>query len=261
MLNKRLLILLSILIVLLAISAMIYFSPSDYEAVGCLFGGVGSILAVIWFSASLYYQSLQLTEQRQQFLEEFKQLREDARRNALSLSKDILREAEERALKCNSELRSINDLTAYYLDLSDVGIAINSKNPIEVLEAVKRWTKKEGPALFLLSGIKQASEIYFHSFEKTDIDYSKEPEDFVCIYGPWLWKLPYFEPYQSVATMLCEFMIRLQPSRKAVVLALSVALMKSCPGIMKEDGIFELIKKFRQEGRHLPAIAEDIQTV
>jgi len=260
MLNKRLLILLSIIVVLLAIIAMIYFSPSDYSAVGSLFGAVGGILAVIWFSASLYYQSLQLTEQRQQFLEEFKQLREDARRNALSLSKDILREAEERALRCNPELRSINDLTAYYLDWSDIGIAIKSKDPIEVLEAAKRWNKREGPAISLLSGIKQASEIYFQSIGKTDIDYSKEPEDFVYIYGPMLWKLPYFEPYQSVATLLCEFMIRLQPGRKAVVLALSVALMKSCPGILKEDGIFELIKIFRQEGKHLPAIAEDIQT-
>jgi hypothetical protein len=45
-----------------------------------------------------------------------------------------------------------------------------------------------------------------------------------------------------------------------VELAASVALMKSHPNLMKEDKILEDIKKFRQEGRHLPAIAEDIQT-
>ena len=239
---------------------MIYLSPSGYEAVGCLFGGVGSILAVIWFSASLNYQSLQLTEQRQQFLQEFKALREDARRNALSLSKDILREAEERALKCSPDLQSINDLFAYYMDFSDLGIALKSKDSIEVMEAVKRWIKREGPATFLLRGIKQASEIYFQSIGKTDIDYSKEPEDFVYIYGTWLWKLPYFEPYQSITTMLCKFMIKLQPGRKAVELAISVALMKSYPDMMKENVILEQIKNFRKEGRHLPAIAEDIQT-
>jgi hypothetical protein len=249
------------MVVLLAIYAMTSLPPSDYSAVGSLFGAVGGILAVIWFSASLYYQSLQLTEQRQQFLEEFKQLREDARRNALSFSKDILREAEERALRNNPELQSINDLVAYYLNWSDMAVVLKSKDPIEVLEAVKRWIKREGPAIFLLRGIKQASEIYFNSIGKTDIDYSKEPEEFVLIYGTWLWKLPYFEPYQSVATMLCEFMIKIQPGRKAVLLASSVASMKSYPGIMKEDVILEEIKKFRKEGRHLPAIAEDIQTV
>lgn len=257
--KMRLLILLSVMVVLLAVYAMIALPPSDYSAVGSLFGAVGGILAVIWFSASLYYQSLQLTEQRHQFLEEFKQLREDARRNALSLSKDILREAEERALRHNPELRSINDLTAYYLDWSDLGIALKSKEPIEVLEAVKRWMKREGPAIFLLRGIKQAAEVYFHSIEKTDIDYSEEPEDFVYIYGPWLWKLPYFEPYQSVATMLCEFMIGIQPGRKNVLLASSVALMKSMPiGTMKDDKILEEVEKLRKEGRHLPAIAEDV---
>ena len=258
MLNKRLLILLSIMVILLAVYAMTSLSPSDYSAVGSLFGAVGGILAVIWFSASLYYQSLQLTEQRHQFLEEFKWLREDARRNALSLSKDILREAEERALRCNQELRSINDLTAYYLNCSDLAIALNSKDPIEVIEAVKRWIKREGPAIFLLRGIKQASEIYFNSIGTTDIDFSKEPEEFVYIYGPRLWKLPYFEPYQSVTTMLCEIMITLQPGRKMVVLASSVALMKSSPNLMKEDMILEQIKKIRQEGKHLPAIAEDL---
>lgn len=258
MLNKGLLILLSIIVISLAICAMIFLPPSDYSAVGSLFGAVGGILAVIWFSASLYYQSLQLNEQRQQFLEEFKQLREDARRSALSLSKDILREAEERALRCSPELRSINDLTSYYLNFSDLATALKSKDPNEVLEAVKQWLKREGPAIFLLRGIKQAAEVYFHSIAKTDIDYSKEPEEFVYIYGPWLWKLPYFEPYQTITTMLCEFMIRLQPGRKAVLLASSVALMKSYPHMMKKDVILEEIKKIRKEGKFLPPIAEDL---
>jgi hypothetical protein len=260
MFNKKLLILLSIIVILLAINAMIHLPSSDYSAVGSLFGAVGSLLAVIWFSASLFYQSIQLKEQREQFLEEFKQLREDARRSALLLSKDILREAEERALRCNPELQSINDLTAYYLNFSDLATALKSKDPNEVLEAVKRWLKREGPAIFLLRGIKQAAEIYFHSIAKKDIDYSKEPEEFVYIYGPWLWNLPYFEPYQAIATMLCEFMISIQPGRKSVILASSVAFMKSYPDIANKDAIFENIKKVRKDGKHLPAIAEDIET-
>lgn len=258
MLNKRLLILLSVLVVLIAICAIEYLPPSDYSAIGDLFGAVGGILAVIWFSASLYYQSLQLSEQRQQFAKEFNHLREDARRSALALSKDILREAEDRAMKQNPELQSINDILTCYLNWSDLAVSLNSRDPIEVIEAVKRWIKRESPALFLLRGIKHAAETYFQSIGTMDIDYSKEPEDFVYIYGPRLQNLPYFETYLPVATILCEFMIRIQPGRKKVVLAGSVAQMKSNPGLMKEEIILEEIGKLRKENQRLPAIAEDL---
>jgi hypothetical protein len=122
---------------------MTFLSPPVYSAVGSIFGAVGSMLVVIWFSASLYYQSLQLKEQRQQFLEEFKQLREDTHISALTFSKDMLREAENGALRQNPELQSIDDLITHYMDWSNMGIALKSKDPVEVLEAVKRWIKSQ----------------------------------------------------------------------------------------------------------------------
>lgn len=238
---------------------MVYLPPDRYSAVGSLFAAVGSLLAVIWFSASLFYQSRQLREQRQQFLEEFKQLREDARRSALALSKDILREAEGRALKYNPALESINDLMTVYMDWSELKIILESKDALEVQEAVKSWLKKEGPAMSLMHGIKSAAETYFRAVGQTEIDYYREPEDFVFIYGPILWKLPYFDTYQAVGTWLSEFMVMIQPGRKAVVLAATVSLLKTAPTkIMKRDKILENVERHRKADLPLPAIAEDL---
>lgn len=259
--NKRLLVLLSILVVVLGITAAVWFTPEYFSALGSLFAAVAGILAVIWFSASLYNQSQQLKEQRQQFLEDFRQLREDARRNALVLAKDILHQAEERALKQNPTLKSVNDLMTLYLDMSEWKTILESEDPSMVLEYGKSWvTMKEGPAIFLMRGIKSAAETYFRAIGHSDVDYSKEPEDFVFIYGPTLWKLPYFEEYQAVATWLSEFMVRLQPGRKAIQLAYSVALLKASPepAIMKKDKIIEEIKQHKKADYPLPAIAKDL---
>jgi len=48
----------------------------------------------------------------------------------------------------------------------------------------------EGPAIIMIRGIKSASEIYFRAIGLKDIDYSREPEDFVFIYESTLKRLP-----------------------------------------------------------------------
>ena len=257
--NKRLLSLLSTLVVLLAVVAMVYLPSDKYAAVGSLFGAVSSLLAVIWFSASLFYQSVQLREQRQQFSEEFKQLRENARRSALAMAKDILQEAEKEALKSNPSVGSIDDLPRIYLLRPELKTVLESRDPVEVQEAVQVWIKKESPAISIMAGIKAAAEIYFQAIGQSNIDYSKETDEFVFIYGPLLWKLPYFQRYATVASILGELMVRVQPGRKAAFLASMVALLKTSPeGWVKKDKILEDVEKHRKAGSPLPAIAEDL---
>ena len=262
--NKRLLIILSILVIGLAIAAAIYFPIEYFSALGSLFGAAAGILAVIWFSASLYYQSQQMKEQRQQFLENFKQLREDNRRNSLIVVKDILSRAEERALKSNPNLKSINDLLTEYLKINEWPIILNSTDPDTVLEHGKNWLLiKEAPALLLMRGIKNAAEIYFRSIGRSDIDFSIDPEEFVFIYGPTLWKLPYFGQYQGIAGFISESMVTIKPGRKSIQLAYSVAMYKKSlneglRGLIKEDKTIEYIKQHKKAGYKLPAIAEGL---
>ena len=110
-----------------------------------------------------------------------------------------------------------------------------------------------------MRGIKSAAETYFRAIGRTDVDYSKEPEEFVFIYGPSLWKLPYFEAYQSVATFLSQYMIKLQPGRKAAELAATVVLLKTLPEeVVKKDKILEDVERCRRAKLPLPAIAQDL---
>ncbi len=256
----RLLILLTILVVLIAIAAVMYLPSEKYSALGDLFSAVGSVLAVIWFSAGLFYQSKQLEEQREQFQAEFRHLREEAQRDALTFCKEILRDAEERALRLNPRIKSINDLPPLYLGFTELKTIMESTDGHQVRDAVKLWQEREGPAVTIMRGIKKAAEVYFTAIGKPDVDYSKKEDEFVYIYGAELWKLPYFDYYEGTSRLLGEFMIRLQPARKAAYLAATVAMLKTepFPGAVKKDKIIEDVKEHRAANLPMPAIAMDL---
>lgn len=262
MTNKRLVILcvvLTILVVGGGLCMAICSKPVYFSALGSLVGGVAGLLAVIWFSASLFYQSRQLREQREQFLENFRCIREDARRNALVLAKDILGRAEERAMRANAGLKQLADILSVYIDISQCKIILESKDPNLVLEYAKTWmTEKEGPAVFLMRGLKAAAEMYFRAIGRTGVDYSADPELFVAAYGATLWDIPYFDAYQGIAPTLAELMVRMKPLRKSVLLAWSVACAKGeLKGFMKTEEIVKDIREHEKAGYPLPAIAKD----
>lgn len=257
--NKWGLITLSILVVLATGITMYFLSENQLSSYGSMVAAAGSLLAVIWFTASLWYQAQQLKEQRTQFLAEFKQIREEGRRNALLLARDILNTAESRALAANPEIRSLSDLPALYMNFVEFKDIVESDSPNIVKKAIEGWSKKEGPALILMKGLKSAAQMYFLAIGKDDVDYSKEPDEFVFIYGPLLWAVPFFEAFQTPATMLAEFMVRLEPGRKAVTIA-SIAVMVKLGGekVMKMDSVRESIKSHVAKGYALPKIAEGL---
>lgn len=254
----RLPVLLTILIIVLAIWAFCSFDIQQYSAVGSLIGGFGSVLVVIWFVTSLHYQAQQLEEQRVQFLTEFQQIREDGRRNALVLVKDILNETEKRALRLNPDLKSISDLIPLYMNFSDLKPIAEESDPLIVQQHISAWLQKEGPAVTLMKGIKSAAEIYFRAIGLNNIDYSKDAEEFVFIYGAHLWKAPFFSIYQVPATMLAEIMITLLPGREAVSIASMACLSMTAPmkGMMKDDKIIDAIEKHKAKDYPLPRIAK-----
>jgi len=263
--NKRLLIILSTIVVVLAIASTLCFPTEKYSALGSVFAAAAGMLAVIWFSASLYNQSQELKEQREQFSKNFKQLQEDNRRSSLVVVKDILSRAEERALKCNPNLTCIDDLRAQYIDMDEWPTILKSTDPNEVIKLALNWKlTKEEPALFLMRGIKSAAETYFRAIGRTDIDYSIEPELFVAEHGPTLWKLPYFEEYQTAAAFVSELMVPMKESRAAIEMAYLVALCKKTSEnrgvIMIPNSTIEKVVQHKKAGYELPLIAKDLPT-
>lgn len=257
--RKWILILLSALVVVGTGVAMYTLDDTKLSSYGTMAAAAGSFLAVIWFTGSLWYQAQQLLDQKTQFLAEFKQLREEGRRNALLLARDILNNAESRALAYNSELSTLSELPLAYMKFYELKDILESRDAEVVQTAVNSWLKKEGPALMLMRGIKTAAQVYFLAVGREDVDYSKEPEDFVYIYGPHLWSLPFFDAYQAPTAMLTEVMIRLQPGRKAVEIATLAAMAKISKGkYMKMDSVRESIKNHVAKGYPLPKIAEGL---
>lgn len=256
--NYWLLIGITIILVGICFAVILCVNDTKASTIGSVVGGFGSILAFIWFFAALKSQSEQLENQKDQFSTEFQTLREGVRRDALMLARDILKDAEEKALKLNPKLKSINDISTGFIDFSSLGIVLKSSNSHEVLEQFKVWMNIEGPAIVMIRGIKSAAEIYFRAIDLKGVDYSIESEDFVYIYSPHIWRLPYFDSYSGIADILSQFMVKLQPGRKAALLAFNVALAKTAPeGCMKEEKIREEIKDRKASGLFIPKIAEN----
>ena len=105
--NKWILIPLSILVVLATGAAMYSLSDTQLSSYGSMVAAAGSLLAVIWFTGSLWYQARQLNEQRTQFLAEFRHLQESSRQDSLLTAKSILDAAEQRAITHHGGISSV----------------------------------------------------------------------------------------------------------------------------------------------------------
>jgi hypothetical protein len=255
----RILIGLTIVVAVVVGLSIRLLDPEELSALGSILAGAGGLLAVIWFSAGLRYQSKQLEEQRSQFVAQFHHLQETNRRDALVLAKEILDKAEEKAISHNGSISSVNELSTEYTNFAELKPILESTNPQEVILAFQSWMKKEGAALTLLTGIKSAAEVYLRSVGATDIDYSKTPEDFYFIYSPRFASQPFFIALAGTATLLSEFMVRLAPGRNAAQIAFFAASAKSISHeIIKMDKLRSDMAKHVAEGYSLPAIAKDI---
>jgi len=247
---------LSLAVLGFGVFAFVCLPSSEYARVAGLVSAIAALLAVIWFTAGLMLQSRQIAEQRQQFMENFHQLREDARRNSIIIAKDILADTEKRALEQNKSLNSISELITVYADFPELATMLKSTDPRAVIEAGKKWLTKEGPAVTIMRGIATAAKVYLDSIDQPT-DYSKDPEEFVYIYGPLIWKLPYFQAFQALSTFLSEIMIRLVPGRKSALLAYQIAVALTSPkGLFKTDKILEDVDNLKKVDYPVPEIAK-----
>lgn len=257
--QKHILVSLSVTVAVLVAVSIRLLDHERLAALGSVVSGAAGLLAVIWFSAGLRYQSTQLEEQRKQFEAQFHHLQETSRRDALLLAKDILDKAEEKAIFHHGSIFSVNELVTEYAKFEELKPLLESTKPEEVLHAYRSWIKKEGAALTLLGGIKSAAEVYLRSIGATDVDYSKSPEDFYSIYKSRFASQPFFNSLAGTATLLSEFMVRLAPGRSAALIAFFAANAKAISvEIIKMDKLHADMEKHVAAGYLLPAIAKDI---
>lgn len=246
-------------VAVLVFASIYLLDPEKLGALGSILSGAGGLLAVIWFSAGLRYQSRQLQDQRAQFAAQFEHLQETSRRDALLLCKSILDKAEERAISYNGSIKNIGELFTEYSRFEELKPLLESTNPEEVLRAHTSWMKKEGAALALMNGIKSAAEVYLRSVGIADVDYSKPPDEFYFVYSPRFESQPFFNEFAGTARMLSEFMVRLEPGRKAALIAFFAAGAKGIgAGLIRMEKLREDMKKQIDRGYPLPEIAKDL---
>lgn len=255
----RLLIVLSLAVAALAGAAIGFLDHERLSALGSMVSGAGSLLAVLWFSASLRYQAKQLEEQRKQFTSQFHFLQESSKRDALVVAKDILERAEQRSIETNGKITSLGQLAIEYTHFVELKPILESSDPEEVLRAFESWMKKEGAAMTLLQGIKSAAEVYLRATSTPSIDYSKPADEFYMIYSDHFSSLPFFQALAGPATMLSEFMFRLGPGRSAAQIAFLAASSKKVgEKLLKMDKVRADIAEHVAKGYPLPAIAKGI---
>jgi hypothetical protein len=178
------------------------------------------------------------------------------------MAKDILDETEKKALEKDKSLGNIDEIMLSYINSMDyIETIIESTNPQEVSDSCGKWIAHEDAAQTLMSGIKSAAEIYFKAMGKKDIDYSKEPEDFVSSYINDIGSLPYFSSYYATAVFLSGFMWGLHPTRKGLKLAsyIAIAVNSSPTWKCNPDKILEEIEKHEKLGSLMPAIANEFR--
>lgn len=255
----RALISLTVLLLLVMAAAIRFLDAERLSAAGSILSGVGSLLAVIWFSAGLRYQSHQLDEQRKQFSAQFLFLKESSRRDALLLVQGILERAEEKAIIAMGSINSLSELPGKYMDMVELKTILESDDPYEVMKACASWLKREGAAMMLLQGIKSAAGIYLKSINAADIDYSKPADEFYFIYSPRFSNEPFFNTVSATAFILSEVMFRYSPARDAAIIAHFAAAAKSIdPSVVKLEKLRSDIQKHVAAGYPLPKIANDI---
>ncbi|MBA3929765.1 MAG: hypothetical protein C0521_09270 [Xanthomonas sp.] len=261
--STRVLIILTIVIFLAVGVATFMLDANSLSALGSIIAAGGSLAAVLWFSASLRHQATQLDaqmkqleDQRVQFRAQYEHLQESSRRDALLIARDILDKAEAEALKAGS-WASLGELTNAYMHFGELGPLTTSKDPDTVLKAFETWSVKENAAVSFLNGVKSAAEIYLRGTATPNIDFSKDPEEFCMVYGPWFQKQPFFSRISGHTDMLAELLVRLKPGRAAAQIAFFVASDKTLPkGIIRAERIREDIEKQRSADHLIPAIAE-----
>jgi hypothetical protein len=257
--NLSIIITLCVFVIIATVSALLFINEKQLSSYGSIISAGGSLLAVILFSANLMQQTKQIKEQNTQFLQEFKHLREDGRRNALIMCKDILDTTERQILSTNQKFNNLSELVTEYLNFAELKTICESDNPNNVKKYLKSWNQKEAAANILMTGIKNAAQIYFVAIGKENIDYSKSPEEFVSQYGKQLWSIPFFERFQNPSMMLADFMVGLQPGREAATIAaLATAVILGGKENMRVDLIREKIKKHVERGYAIPKIAENL---
>jgi len=255
--NVIVLIIISLISCVIIVGSIILFIKIPIEKmleIAQIVGTVTASLAAVWFAFGLWLQAKQLNDQKKQFLESYKYMRQDAKRNTLQYCSEILENTMDKIYKSYPEIQDILQITKYYMDFSEIKVILESNDPHFIIENAQNWFRKEAPARILMNNLNFAALIYFDS---VGIPYAKkkDPEESFYINGTVLREVPIFQEYCGVGEMLSNFMFTLKPARESTLFAYSLSMALTLPlGIIKIDNLNNDYKRLCEKNYPIPAI-------
>jgi hypothetical protein len=255
--NNRTGILFSILILLFAVALYFWMDGQGPSDLGALLASFGSFLAIFWFYKGLRLQSLQINEQRQQFVRQIQLQHQDSMLNFLSLASNKMHDH----LKELITLLNIPDeshITSCYLsNMQYYKQSLESNDPNAVIQQVQYWMKIEAPCVKFMSAVKDLVLLHQQRLGINNNTEITDPADFVFINSSHLLNQPFMSPYNATVKLLSEQMMLISPGRKAMTLAMSAALCQiDLHDIIKKDKIIQDIKKAQESKSFIPKICE-----
>jgi hypothetical protein len=254
--NKELL-LVSALLLLIPFGLYVWMDGKGPSDLGSLLGAFCGLLAIIWFYRGLRLQSIQIDEQRKQFIHQMRIQHQDSLLGFLVTASDRM----DRYL--NELLTSLNipnesKLLVKYLDaLIYYKQALESSDPNEVKTQIENWIKTEGPCVKFMASVRDIIVLHQKRLGIEDNSEGVDPAEYVFINGKYLMDQPFMSAYKIAVTALSEQMSLLCPGRKAMGLASIAAACQIMPdGVMKKDIIIQDIKKAKADGLLVPKICD-----
>ncbi len=255
--KPRELVLISILILLIPFALYFWMGGNGVGDLGSLLGAASGLLAVIWFYRSLRLQSIQIKEQKEQFIKQHHIQLQDSLLTFLDKSSERMEEYHSDLIK-SLGISEPSHLVGTYIDnVQYFKDALESTDPEEVMSKFQSWMKIEGPCVKFMSAVRDIIILHDKRLGISKDSDGVDPADFVFINGAHLMEQPFMSAYQVSVNLLSEQMMLITPGRNAMILASMAAAAQIYPeGYMKTDKIIEDIKKAKSNGLLVPRICD-----
>ena len=159
-LTTRKLILITIALLIFPVALFDWMDGNGPSDLASLLGAYSGLIAVMWFYRGLRLQSLQINEQRNQFIKQFTLQHQDSKLAFLESSSKRLKSSLD-DLVASLNLPDETQITVTYLSsLPFYKLATESTNPEEVISEIKEWMKIEGPCTKFMTVVRDIVVLY-----------------------------------------------------------------------------------------------------
>lgn len=225
------------------------------ESIAGISGSIGTLLTVLWFSASLMYQGKQIKEQRKQFMLNNDQTKFDLKLNALEKANNILNDSLEKIEKNSNGKYNYRTIFDAYLTNIHLFDALSKDNPDEVINMVKDWIEYEAYLNMYLDAIISSYKVYA---EVVGIELLKrdKKEDFILANKDVIFNTPYYSHHNSYAFLVAHIMANMAAKRAAMLLAIQVAVEIKNPNSKNQSNLHKEIQISKSKNEAFAKIVE-----